>query len=319
MQTASLALQKTETPAKSLEELQARQKLWRQAIAPLEAVAPTSELYGLVQEKLLKSRVKLQATNQQILVAQRWLQKLTAAKDVAKTATKLEATAKSLNDWQKVQSTWLVVINALNVIPQSSSEYAEAQKLLTEYKPKLLTARDRFIQEQLSAKSYQQAITTANQAKAFEQKNQLSAAVSYWSQALQIIKQINRNSLYYNQSQTLIEPYSAALKQAQEKLQVSNSLQKTRKDLTTTCTNQIRICIFTINSQGITVYLTPEYDKARQTSLPNSHPQNPITVDGNTHLQILQEALGVISDNANLPLAVYDSQRKPIYSRSLGG
>lgn len=319
LQAVSLAEKKTQTPASSLPELQARQKLWRQTIAPLEAIAPSSELYGLVKAKLLNSRVKLQTINQQIAVAERWLKKLTSAKDVALTATKLEATAKSLNEWQKVQSTWQVVINALNVIPKTSSGYPEAQKLLTEYKPKLTAARDRLVQEQVSNKSYQQALSTAKQAKAFEQKNQWQAAVIYWNQALQVIKKINRDSLYYNQAQTLIEPYTAALKQAQEKLQVSQSLQKARQDLTNTCNNQVRICNFTINSQGITVRLTPEYDKARQSSIVNANPENPNSVDGNSHLQILQEALGVISDNANLPLAVYDSQGKPLYTRSLGG
>ncbi|MFK0735417.1 MAG: hypothetical protein ACFKPT_04695 [Gloeotrichia echinulata GP01] len=317
LQAASLAVQKTQTPANSLQELQARQKLWRQTIAPLEAIAPNSEVYKLVQGKLLYYRIKLQGTNQQVHAAEKWLKKLSAAKDVANAATKQEATAKSLNDWQKVKSTWQVVINALNVIPQTSSGYQEAQNLLIQYKPKLAIARHRVTQEQLSAKTYQQAMTTANQAKAFEQKKQWQAAVTYWGQAVQRIKQISRDSLYYNQAQTLIQPYSAALKQAQEKLDVFNSLQQTHRDLTNTCTNLIRICTFTIDSQGITVQLTPEYDQARQSNLPNSNATNPSNIDGSHHLQILQEALGVISDNANLSLAVYDSQGQPIYTRSL--
>ncbi|MBE9038139.1 hypothetical protein [aff. Roholtiella sp. LEGE 12411] len=320
LQTASIAAQKIKTPANSLEELQARQHLWRQAIAPLEAVSPNSELYGLVQAKLLDYRVKLHTLNQQMLAAEKWLKKLTAAKAVANTAANQEATAKSLNNWQKVQSTWQVVVNALNVIPQTSQGYQEAQKLLTEYKPKLAAARDRTTKEQLAAKTYQQAISTANQAKAYEQQNQWQAAATYWDQALHAAKQISRDSFYYTQTQTLVEPYSVALKNAQEKLQLSSNLQQTRTDLDKTCINEIQICTFSLDNEGIIVRLTPEYDQVIQNSLTNSDTENLTTsVDATNHLQTLREALAVISDNANLPLFLYDAQGQIVYVRTLEG
>jgi len=319
LQLASLAAQKVQTPAYSLEELQARQHLWRQAIAPLEAINSSSELYRLVQGKLLNYRVRLHAVNQQIFTEEKWLKKLTAAKAVANAAQNREATAKSLNDWQKVRSTWLVAINALNIIPQSSTGYQEAQKLLVDYKPKLAVARDRATKEQLAVKTYQQAVNTAKQAKVYEQQKQWQAATTYWDQALHSAEQISRDSLYYTQAQSLIKSYSAALKQAQEKLQVVSSLQQSRTDLTKTCINGIRICTFNIDNRGIIVRLTPEYDQVRQNSLvnPNSERSN-TAVDITNHLQTLREALAVISDNANLSLFLYDSQSQVIYTRTLG-
>ncbi|MEH2148668.1 hypothetical protein [Nostoc sp.] len=320
LQTASLATQKVQTPAYSLEELQARQHLWRQAIAPLEAISSSSELYGLVQGKLLNYRVHLHAVNQQIFTEEKWLKKLTAAKAVAVAAEKRQATAKSLNDWQKVQSTWLVVVNTLNTIPRTSAGYQEAQKLLINYKPKLAVARDRATKERFAVKSYQQALSTANQAKVYQQQNQWQAAATYWDQALQTAKQISEDSLYYTQAQSLIEPYSAALKQAQEKVQVVSSLQQTRTDLDKTCINGIRICTFSVDNAGIIVRLTPEYDQIRQNNLANPYSENSDTaVDVTNHLQILREALAVISDNANVSLFLYDSQGQVIYTRTLGG
>ncbi|MEH2273035.1 MAG: hypothetical protein V7K68_32215 [Nostoc sp.] len=320
LQTASLATQKVQTPAYSLEELQARQHLWRQAIAPLEAISSSSELYGLVQGKLLNFRVHLHAVNQQIFTEEKWLKKLTAAKAVAVAAEKRQVTAKSLNDWQKVQSTWLVVVNTLNTIPRTSAGYQEAQKLLIDYKPKLAVARDRATKERFAVKSYQQALSTANQAKVYQQQNQWQAAATYWDQALQTAKQISEDSLYYTQAQSLIEPYSAALKQAQEKVQVVSSLQQTRTDLDKTCINGIRICTFSVDNAGIIVRLTPEYDQIRQNNLANPYSENSDTaVDVTNHLQILREALAVISDNANVSLFLYDSQGQVIYTRTLGG
>lgn len=320
LQAASLATQKVQTPASSLEELQARQHLWRQVIAPLETINPDSELYGLVQGKLLNYRVRLHTINQQIFIEEKWLKKLTAAKAVASAAENRQATAKSLNDWQKVQSTWLVAINALNSIPLTSPGYQEAQKLLVDYKPKLVAARDRATKEQLAAKTYQQAVSTANQAKVYQQQNQWQAAATYWEQALQTAKKVSQDSLYYTQAQSLIEPYSAALKQAQEKIQVVSSLQQTRNDLDKTCSDGIRICTFSIDNTGIIVRLTPEYDQIRQNNLANPYSENSSTaIDITNHLQILREALAVIGDNANLSLFLYDSQGQVIYTRTLGG
>ncbi|BBD65573.1 hypothetical protein NIES4072_07520 [Nostoc commune NIES-4072] len=320
LETGSLATQKVQTPASSLEELQARQHLWRQAIAPLETINSSSELYGLVQGKLLNYRVRLHAVNQQIVTEEKWLKKLTAAKAVASAAENQEATAKSLNDWQKVQSTWLVAINALNSIPLTNPGYQEAEKLLVDYKPKLVAARDRATKERLAVKAYQQALSTAKQAKVYEQQNQWQAAAIYWDQALQTTKKISQDSLYYTQAQSLIEPYSTALKQAQEKVQVISSLQQTRTDLDKTCINGIRICTFSIDNAGIIVRLTPEYDQIRQNNLATPYSKNSDTaVDVTNHLQILREALAVISDNASLSLFLYDSQGQVIYTRTLGG
>ncbi|MEH2416265.1 hypothetical protein [Nostoc sp.] len=316
-QMASLAAEKV---AYSLEELQARQHLWRQAIAPLETISSSSELYGLVQGKLLSYRVRLHIVNQQIFTEEKWLKKLTAAKAVANAAEKGETTAKSLNEWQKVQSTWLVVVNALNTIPQTSAGYQQAQKLLIDYKPKLVAARDRATKEQFAVKTYQQAVSTAKQAKVYQQQNQWQAAATYWDQALQTAKKVSQDSLYYTQAQSLIEPYSAALKQAQEKVQAVSSLQQTHTDLDKTCINGIRICTFSIDNTRIIVRLTPEYDQIRQNNLANPYSKNSETaVDVTNHLQILREALAVISDNANLSLFLYDSQSQVIYTRTLGG
>jgi tetratricopeptide (TPR) repeat protein len=305
------------TPANSPEELKARQNLWRQAIAPLELVNPNSELYRLISPRLLRYRANLKTVNQQILAEEKWLKKLVDAKAVAGVAARRETNAKSLKDWQKVQSTWQIVVNALNVIPQTSPGYQEAQQLLLEYKPKLARARDRVTIEELGAKSYQQLISIAKQAKAYEQQQQWQAAVIYWEQALQAAKQVSNDSLYYNQAQSAIAPYSASLKQAQEKLQLNNAWQQTRTDLNKTCSSGIRICNFTVDEKGINVKITPEYEQMLQSGISEATTNNTSTiVDVTNHWESLQEALTVISENANLPLFIYNTENQAIYIRT---
>ncbi|PLZ99285.1 hypothetical protein CEN50_07770 [Fischerella thermalis CCMEE 5268] len=313
---ASLATQKSQTPANSLEELKARQKLWRQAIAPLETISVNNELYGLVQPRLGIYRAKLRTVNQQLQLEDKWLKKITAAKNVANAATKQETTAKTLSELQKVQSTWQVAINALSIIPKTSSVYSEAQQLLIEYKPKLVAARDRATQQLLAAKTYKQAIENAEQAKRYEKQNQWQAAVTYWNQALSAAKQVKEDSLYYTQAQTLIQPYSTSLKQAETKLQVANSLQQTRTDLENTCSGVIRVCNFTITDREIIVRMTPEYEQALNSNL--NHGNQSTVANITSHLESLQQALDVISDNANLAVVVFDAQGSQIHGHVPG-
>jgi len=320
LHSASLVQQKTQTVAKDLAELKARENLWQKIIAPLEQIKPNSELYGFVQVNLSSYRLSLQQVTQQLLQEEQWLKKLTLAKSLAREATKKQTTAATSNDWQQLESNWQSVVNTLKSIPQGSIGYQEAQTLLADYEPDLITARDRATREQLAAKTYQQALSTANQAQVYSKHNQLQAAVVSWDQALQGAKQVPSDSLYYSKAQLLIGQYSSALKHTQEQLQIADRRRQAHLDLETTCTNGgTQFCTFTINSQGITVHLTPEYDQALQNSLINSSSPQPNSVDIKTHYENLRQALAVISDNTNLPLVLYDSSSNKMYTRTPGG
>ncbi|MBD2566532.1 hypothetical protein [Anabaena lutea] len=305
LQAAAAAEQKTQTPANSLEELRARQSLWRQAIAPLESIKSGHELYGLVQGNLPSYQRNLQALNQQLLKEETWLKKLATTKVLADANIQREATAKSGNDWQKVKSDWLKVVNTLKSIPQGSTGHQEAQKLLTEYQPKFNFASDRAKKETDASTIYQRALNIANQAKVQGQKNQWQESVDSWNQALDLANKIPQDSFYYNQAQSLIPPYRTALAQAEEKFQLYGNLTKTRADLNTTCVNGIRFCVFNIENKGIIVRLTPEYDKQLESDNPNIQ----------SHFQALRDALGVVGENAQLPLFIYNSQGQERYMK----
>ncbi len=315
LQTAS-SLAKNQTPAKNLAELQNRQRAWRQAIIPLEAIRPNNELYDLVAEKLLNYRLSLQVVNQQLHQQEIWQKKLTSAKAVAAEATKRESTAKSGSEWQKVASIWQVVVNALNTVPQTSSEYETAQKLVLEYKPKLVNAQNQAKKELLGSQNYQKALSAANQAKAWEKQKQWQAAVTSWNQALQFVKQIPADSSDYSQVQTLVPSYSTGLQQAQEKQKLFGGVDKAKADLQKTCVNSSRFCTFTVDNQGIIVRLTPDYDRIlKKSQTDTSIPSQNSGTDINGHFQTLQEALKVISENSGLALVLYDSSGQELYLR----
>ena len=301
LQIGSSAQKKTQTPPQSLDELRNRQKLWREAITSLKIIKPSNELYGLVTANLSNYQNTLKTVNDQLLKEETWVQRIANAKTLGENATKRQATAKSAPEWQKVESDFQTAINTLKIIPKDSLETENARKLLVEYQPK----RDRAKKEQLAATSYQQAIKAANQAQAYSNQNQWQGAVKSWEQALEAAKQVSQDSFYFNQATALIEPYTASLKQAQEQLQIYGDLTQTRAELNSTCTNTIKICTFTIKNHKISVRLTPEYDRLFQANNPQIQ----------SHFQSLKYALTAISQNAQLPVFIYNAQGQERYMR----
>ena len=318
-QAAKIAEQKSKIPARNLKQLQDRQRLWRQAISPLEAINSDSEIYQYARKKLTNYRANLRAVNNLLLKEDKWSKKITSAKAVSIVAERRQAAARTLRDWQKVESTWQVAVNALTSIPIKSSAYSDARKLISEYRPRLLAARNRSTKELMAQKTYKQAVNAVSLAKRYERKKQWGAAVGQWQTAVSSAKQVSTNSLYSIEAERLIVPASYSLEKAQEKLAVYSRIQKTRADLNRTCSAEIRVCTYIISRDGITVRISPDYEQSLQDSLLEASAQRDsnIIAGVNNHLQTLQQALEAISDNADVPLIVYDAQGNIIYERTL--
>jgi tetratricopeptide (TPR) repeat protein len=271
----------------------------------LEIIKPGHEFYGIVKTSLPTYQNSFKSINQRLTQEETWLQKIATAKTAGEAATKLQATAKSAPEWQKVASNFQTAINILKVIPVDILGIEDARKLLGEYELKNVVARNRAKKEQIAATSYQQAIIAANQAKAYDNQKQWQAAVKSWEQAVQNAKQVSENTFYFNQAKSLVETYNASLQQSQQQYEIYGDLTSTRNELTNTCNNTIKICIYTIENQEIKVRLTPEYDRLFQANNPE--------IQG--HFQRLQEALKVISQNAQMPVYIYNSQGQERYMR----
>ena len=309
-QKAKQATQASQTRINNLSELQSIQDLWRDAITPLETISLKSELYNVIQPKLITYRQKLKDINQLLSAEEKWLKKITDASSVAKVATSRETKASSLKDLQKAQSTWKIVVNVLKPIPKTSVAYSKAQEHLAQYQPKLVVASQRTNKELLAARFYEQVISAKTQAKNYEQNNQLESAVAHWKQALNTAQNIASNTSYSRKAQSLLEPLTQALEKAERKLQIYNAQEKTRKDLEKTCSGQVRVCEYTFNNQQIVVRITNEYEKALEQRLIDASTQGdyePIA-SVNSHLQTLQQALEAISINSKSSLLVYDAQ-----------
>ncbi|XWK88845.1 MAG: hypothetical protein U7127_01925 [Phormidium sp.] len=311
MKKADEAAQNSQDYPHSASEWQEINSLWKQSVALLKQVPKTSPVYAMAQKKLLSYRDNSGEINQRINLEETTENKIVAAKQGAQTAELRQVSAKSLENWQEVESIWEKAIATLSSIPRSVTAHEEAQELLDNYQTKLATVRDRRNQEQISANIYNQSLTLASLAQNQEQRNQLSDAVSSWRRALTYAQQVPKGTFYYPQAQPLIDSYSSSLNQAQDRLKVALVLQKANTDLNRVCNVSPKICDHIVTRQGIKVYLTPAYvNSVRRTAMSAGINGDANTLAGvDDHLKTLQSALEAISENSVLPLEIYDHTR----------
>ncbi|UBF23661.1 hypothetical protein K9N68_17980 [Kovacikia minuta CCNUW1] len=305
---AESAMQKAQKLPQSAADWQQVQSLWRSAIAQLTPIPQVTPLYPYVQQRLAVYQDNLKTTDQYIVAEQQAQKKLAVAKSTANIASARQGLAQSPENWQRVQVTWQVAVNALRQIPNTTTSFAEAQQLLTEYESKLGIARDRVNQEKLSKYALNQATTLAKKAIALQQQNQWTQAAATWRSALNQLNQISAGTLYYDQAQPLLTTYSTALEQAETQLQQAVAQQKLRADLDRICAGTPKTCIYVMTPDLIRVQFTPTYEKTLQQAYTAGQAGNYSLLGGTVnHVDSLQTALQTLSNNAGIPLEVYSS------------
>lgn len=305
---ATNASQRSQNPPYSVPTWLEIQSEWREAIAQLEQIPQDSEVAPWRTRKLKEYRANLAEINRRVNAEQLGENKLKAAKDAAKIAEARQSVAQSLSSWQQVYSSWQTAVQALAQIPAQTVASEEAQRLLQDYRLKLAASRERKTTEEMGANAYNQSMRLAEDAQLAERLNQWFQAVILWRRALNYAEQVPSESNYYTQSLSLRESYSNSLQRAQIKLQVALALQKARADLKKTCSGSLKICDYTVSSDLLTVYITPEYRQAvRDTALTADKQRDyksRLKVDD--HVQRLQIALELISKKTGIPISVYD-------------
>lgn len=307
LKTAARAGYESQNPPHPESKWREVQNLWRDAIAKLEQLPTDSNLQPLAKAKIKAYKTNLEEINQRLLKERKAQEHIKAAQEAARMAQARQGIAQSLSDWQLVYATWQASMQRLKQIPQGTTPYEEAQELLALYLPKLANARDRKTSEQIAANAYNQGVRLAQLATDSQTDKQWSAALIHWRNALTYVNQVPKDTYYYTKSQSLVEPYRGALKQAQNQLQLAVKMQQARRDLNQTCFGKPSICSYTIDNKMIKVQLTPAYVQMVQQRALSARSQGDSQAHAGivNHILTLGEALEVISDNAKLRVEVY--------------
>lgn len=312
--TANSATQKGQATAQTVTDWQATQALWREAIAQLEAVPQESALAALAQKRLETYRANLTFIDQRIAAEQEGQKRLASARKTSELAIARQNTAQQLPDWQQAQATWQVAVNALKQIPNGTTSYTEAQQLLESYQPKLTETRNQATREQQANNAYTQATRLEKQAKGFQQANQWSQAIATWRTALNAAKQVPDGTSISSQAQILTTTYATSLKQAE-------TVVKIRGDLDRVCVSSEKICTYTLKNEMIEVRFVPAYERKVRTlgGISSYSGDYEAMYKINRHFATLGNAFQTVSNNAGIPIQVYNSDNQLLGSFSPQG
>ena len=286
------------------------QSLWQEAIALLEKVPEESRAYPFAQNKLQQYRKYLVAIKGRLTTEEEANQKLIAAKKSAQLAETREVIAQFPESWKNVYSNWGNALEKISTIPPQTTAYLEAKNLLPQYEQKLQLAEERRITEEIGEERYNQAISYSKQAEVFEQRGNWKEATEYWQKALTSAEEVPNNSSYYSKIKPLTKSYNTLLKVAAANQRLLETLGKARQDLSKTCQGKPKICQYSVTKDLITVRLTSDYvEKIKKTAKAvESSKDKKSRTELEKHLKTLQVALEAISNNAKIPLEVYNPQ-----------
>lgn len=307
---ATLAAEQSQNPPHPVSQWQDIRNLWSRAIAELDAIPANSDLSVFIARKRGEYQTNLSAIDQRIAADQQAENHFNLAVSAAEAAQLSESTADSLLDRKALVTDWQQVVNHLSRIPQGTLVHSEAQQLLQAYEQKLSEAKVRYTQEQLSVDAYERATRYADSARSYEQQNQWTMAVTTWRQALSNIRQVPESTANYENAQSLIGTYRAALEKAEGQLRSAISRQKVAQDLQKACAGSPTICTYTVTPDLIEVRLTAEYDRTVQDSMVNAAILGDAAKQAQIrqHVDSLLRALTVIGQNAGMSLQLYDAR-----------
>ena len=310
--TAWKTAQKSPLPIEVWREIRSH---WSEAIALLETIPSESQVYPFAQKKLSEYQGNLKTIARRVKLeenAAETLEQIQIKSDLAYTRQGVAAT---LESWEGIYELWKQILNLTATIPEETMAYSQLQDRLEEYRRQQGNARQRVIEEQIGEEAFNQAIARAEQAQQFSQDKELSLALNRWTDALTYIRQVPANTFYYVKAQSLVPSYVSARNQAAVDLKTAITLENTQTALKKLCNGNPIVCEYTVTEEVLNVWLTAAYvRKVKRTALlADRNGDRKALVGVDQHLDTLKVALQSISNNAQIPLMLYDS-----YGRLIG-
>jgi hypothetical protein len=294
----------------SIPEWQTVQNLLRTSIKQLKQLPANSQFQAFAIAKKQQYEKTLLASNQRLQQEQLANVSYQKAIQTATLARIQQNMAQSINDFDEISSTWKKAIQSLQNIAEGTTVYDKISKLLELYSQEY-KAIDALKKNEIFAEiSFQQAIQEAKIAEKSEQSQQWSQAAFHWKNALAYLKQIPDNSFLSIKAKSLLIQYNLSSNNAQEKFRIANRLQLIKNNLAKICSQENKACNYSLDKNMIKVRLTSSYlqqiwDLSIQAKLnANIKEQAKIL----NHLARLEQSFQMISNQAKIPLTVYNSK-----------
>jgi tetratricopeptide (TPR) repeat protein len=300
LKQATLATQKTQGDALPIDSWREIAKIWDSVISQLKAIPSNSPLYSMAQDKLRQFQASQRQVEQRLTKEQEGQRLLVEARRLA--APLSDPT--TLSDLEGTQSRLQQVVELLNAIPKATTAYEDAQQILATYESQLAAATNQQSQQQQAIDDYRRATEIASEARRLETQQEWSSATEQWQAAIASLQGIGISSPNYSEAQGQLGEYTIALKQAEQRASRSGAVAQARTALDGICSGTPTICTVEVTPDRIAVRLTAAYQQAVLTAGTIGDADSKVqAVD---HVKTLELALQTTSDNARIPLELYD-------------
>jgi hypothetical protein len=282
---------------------------WKEAIAGLSAVPPQDFFHPFAQSKIADYERNLSVIELRLKQEKESIDILAQAQEEAKIAQVQQGVAQSLDSWEQAYLSWSAAVQKLESIPAGTTSYQEAQDLIQSYTPQMSSTKESQDKETLAQSIYDQGIRISQLARDAEVAEDWQQAAFHWKNAIRYMQEVPKDTYVSSLAEPAIAQFTQAIESSKVKLQLFNRLKQAETDLERTCVGNPNICTFTIDAKVINIRLTAAYvdqvqKNAVQASATNNNDAKIRILD---HIATLEQALEVISRNANIPVQVYDT------------
>lgn len=284
---------------------------WRTAIQALETVPATSLVGDLAERKLVEYRANLSTIKLRIDAESKAEVNSRQAQQAAVLGTQKAEKASSSEDWEAALTAWETAVNNLKQIPQGTSAYSEAQKLLPDYQKTLEAIRDRTQQERSDSRSLSRAKQLAASAQRAETDQQWTRSGQNWTTAISQLKSISEGTQAHSEAQPLLVLYASALSKAESNLAVALRFQPVEPRFFLACgTTSSQKCTYAVQGGNVRLDLFQGYDSVISQSItpPNQRAEIAPTAQLVSQSNQLLQEITALSTQAQVPVELYDAK-----------
>ena len=304
LKQADLAQEKSGAGQLKIKQWQEVLVHWEAAIAQLRGVSADSPLYALARDKLTQYEASLETASRRLAEEQEAQQLLSEARSLASDIPNRNDGLEMLEFLQRTQIKLQDALFTLRKVPRGTTAYAEAVRLMSRYESELSLNQGQQSKEEFIIDRYRDALSRAESAKVAEANGRWPDARDHWDAAIASMNQVPSSSSYYAEAQGLISEYAYALQKAEKEAEQYLALQDIEAELNEICEGSPQVCQHSVTPQLLKVTLTLEYERAILTA--GSVGDEDSRISALNHVHSLETALEKISNQAQIPLELYD-------------
>ncbi len=305
------AVNQSENPPYTVEQWQAIQGLWEQALAQLRSITPNQPAYELAQRKIRQYEGYLAQITEELTKEQAADLLLTRAERSAQLAQiqknrvlNPSSHADVVQIWDQAAQHWKQALEILQDVPQDTSAYAMAQERKKRYQQELEQAETQARNNQAGSDAFMVAQERADLAEAAAQEGRWALARNHWEVAIVNLQRVPSENGYFDQAQSLLPLYNQAFQRSDQQVRQFAQIETTRTRLDELCNGDPKICYYTATPELIAVQLTLDYESQVLGAGVAGDSQTRQQVI--KHLQVLENSLETISNDTGIPLELYD-------------